>query len=236
MKETLLTIVAVWMMLGLYFYHDSQVRRARRDLAAERQKTSELRRKLVVAEAQPAPLPFRRRVGKVPPFSPPPIQDADYIPTWEVMPKELQWWERKEVMPLAKVLVRRDYLERLHALLVREAVRMDGCPTSSVAPCFDRIAKMRTSIDAFLKKTMKENGKKLEMSWWSDDEHLHYVASLTVYGGNLKKLRDFIGKQVHLLRWSSRGKVAKTLSDYFKKMVVDHGGPLIDRKFNREVY
>lgn len=233
MKEFAIFVVAVWMMMGLYFYHTSQVDRVKRDLEVERQKTHELRLKQKFAEL-PTP-PHRRRVGVVPPFSPPPIQDADYTPTWEVMPKKLQWWERNEVMPLAKVLVQGDYLKRFHHLLIREVIRMKSCPPES-GPCFDLIEQMRSSIDAFLKKTMKENGQKLEMSWWCTGDELHYVASLTVYSNNLRKLRDFIGKQTHLLRPSRRTAVSKALSDYFKKMVIDHGGPLINRDFNREVY
>jgi hypothetical protein len=187
-----------------------------------------------------APIVRIRRYKPNPPREP--LTWAEKHSSWPVWPKRLQWWERKEVVPVAKVLMQGGYLQKFHTLLGREILRMADCPRLGNDICYERIAVMRKSIDAFLKNMMEENGQKLELSWWCNKDCLHYIASLTLFSNNLEKLYVFIGRQLGKLGRCSiltrigcrprRAKAAKAISNYFKKMVIDHGGPLIDRNWD----
>jgi hypothetical protein len=140
------------------------------------------------------------------------------------MPKELQWWEKTEVTPVAKELATRANLKKFYKLLAYHVPKMRACRGMGLAYCLPRIGAMRQGIDKFLRKLVVNYKGSL---WWPDGS-LCWVATIMVYGKNLDNLRAFIGKQLRRLKPS-----AVRIDAYFKKIVVDHGGPLIDRNWNK---
>ena len=137
------------------------------------------------------------------------------------MPTELQWWKKKEITPIAKELAKRKVLKKFHKLLAYHIPIRRACRGKGLVACLPSIGAMRGGIDLFLRKiTWNVKGA----LWWTDGS-LCWVATIMVYGNNLENLHAFIGKQ---LRKPSAAKI----DAYFKKIVNDHGGPLIDRNWN----
>ena len=78
-----------------------------------------------------------------------------------------------------------------------------------------------------------------EKQWWERQE-LAWIAILMRYGGNLEQLHAFLGKQIPYVRFCTDGsnkcagrwvKMVRDVDAFLKKMVKDHGGPLIDRNW-----
>ncbi len=139
------------------------------------------------------------------------------------MPKALQWWEKKDITPVAVELAKKANLKRFHTLLGKHIPRMEGCRGMGLKFCLPRIGAMRGGIDLFLRKMMRLHRWRNGSLWWPDAS-LCWVAAIMVYGSNLKKLHAFIGKQL-------RRPSAARIDAYFKKIVNAHGGPLIDRNW-----
>ncbi len=78
------------------------------------------------------------------------------------------------------------------------------------------------------------------LRWWEIDE-LCWVAVVMMYSGNLKKLHALLGKQIAKLKdchkrpdcLGKQTRMAKAIDAYLKKIVKEHGGPLIDRNWNK---
>lgn len=160
----------------------------------------------------------------------------------------LRWWERKVITPVAITLTKKDNLERFHAVLNRQVAMMKDCPKLGNHICIPRITVMRMSIDRFLNRMMQTSKGSLE--WWSKgDNSLCWVAALTIFSNNLENLHTVIRKQLFKLggclvpSWRTREydpdcaerltKSAIEIDAYFKKIVNGHGGPLIDRNWNK---
>lgn len=137
------------------------------------------------------------------------------------MPSELQWWEKKEIVPVAVELATRVNLKKFYKLLAYHIPRRRACRGMGLKYCLPGIGAMRQGIDKFLQKLVVKYKGAL---WWGDGS-LCWVATIMVYGDNLKNLHAFIGKQ---LRSPFKGRAAR-IDAYFKKIVNGHGGPLIDR-------
>lgn len=106
---------------------------------------------------------------------------------------------------------------------------------------------MRGSINLYLKRMMQT--RKGSMEWWPDDS-LCWVATIMIYSDNLKNLHAFMGKQRVQLKGCSVPSWRTPIGDpdcaellvqasieidaYFKKIVNDHGGPLIDRNWDKD--
>ena len=138
------------------------------------------------------------------------------------MPTSLQWWEKKEITPVAKELAKRKHLKRFYKLLSYHLPKRKACEGMGLFYCAPIISAMRSGIDFFLKKMMLHHKGPV---WWEDNS-LCWVAAIMLYGDNLKNLYAFIGKQ--LLKPS-----ATKIDVYFKKIVNAHGGPLIDRNWHK---
>ena len=171
---------------------------------------------------------------------------AEANPAWTALPSRLRWWERKDITPVAIALTEQDNLERFHALLGRRIPEMEACRGKGLDYALPWITVMRTSIDLFLKRMMQ--ARKGSMEWWVD-RNLCWVAAIMISGDNLKNLHAFVGQQRRklagcaTLSWRTPtddpscaellAQSAVQIDAYFKKIVNDHGGPLIDRNWNK---
>lgn len=138
------------------------------------------------------------------------------------MPAELQWWERGDVTPVAVAVAKRENLKGLYKVLSYHLPLHKACEGRGLEICLPVVDAMRTDIDKYLRKITSE-----PVDWWGDGS-LCWVAAIMVYGDNLEKLRAFIGQQLRR-RWSGS---PEQIDAYFKKIVNEHSGPLIDRNWN----
>jgi len=182
-----------------------------------------------------------RRADVVPVFTPPP--EHINVTVKSDSPK-LRWWEKKNVTSVATALTKKDYLYRFHALLGRHIPKMNECKGKGLNFCLPRIGMMRGSIDRFLRRMITQ--ERMHSDWWPD-RSLCWVATIMIYSDNLEKLHAFVGKQLRTLSGCSTvpwrtpdkdpdcaerlTKAAWALDAYFKKIVNDHGGPLIHRNW-----
>lgn len=137
------------------------------------------------------------------------------------MPSALQWWEKKDITPVAVELAKKANLKKFYNLLGKHIPAMKACNGMGLVFCLPRIGVMRGGIDLFLRKITRHRSGSL---WWRDGS-LCWVATIMVYGSNLRDLHAFIRKQL-------RKPSATKIDTYFKKIVNAHGGPLIGRNWN----
>lgn len=150
---------------------------------------------------------------------------AEDHPSWNVMPDRLQWWEKKEPYQLAIALVALDKLDSLHVFLGKQilAVKKDCVPGSRA--CMYKWLDMREAVDIRLKRFLPTNGS--EVTW---------VAVTMMSSGNLEEFHTTVGQQALKMRRCGKKcarEVVRALDAYFKKVVNDHSGPLIDRNWNK---
>jgi len=141
-----------------------------------------------------------------------------------LMSTPLQWWERKEIVPVAVELAKRKNLRRFYWILSYHLPRQEACRGKGLKACLPGIEKMWKDIDGFLRKITKgrQSG-----GWWQTGGNC-WVATIMVYSPNLKELHRFVGKELRRGYFPS----ARRIDTYFKKIVNAHGGPLIDRNWN----
>ena len=140
------------------------------------------------------------------------------------LPDALQWWEKAEMTPVAVALAKRENLRGFYKILSYHLPLRQACEGRGIEICAPGVEAMRTDIDRYLQKITQG-----PVDWW-DDGGSCWLAVAMAYGDNLKELRTFIGKQLRR-RWSGS---PRQIDAYFKKVVNDHGGPLIDRNWNCE--
>lgn len=165
-----------------------------------------------------------------------------------LLPKELQWWEKKKITNVAEVLVKGNNLKKLHTLLGVQIKALKICPAIGEYKCIQLSGIVMMTVDRYLKQMMTDYEQVLEMAWWKDSMTAHGVAGVMSYGDNLENLHTFIGKQLRMLKgcmtsfWVVRdnplcklrlGKTTVAIDTYFKKVVKEHGGPFIDRNWNK---
>lgn len=166
--------------------------------------------------------------------------------TGPLLPKELQWWEKKKITNVAKVLVKGNNLKKLHTLLGVQIEALKICPGIGEHKCINMAGGVMMTVDRYLKQMMTDYEQALEMAWWKDSMTAHGVAGVMPYGDNLENLHAFLGKQLRGLKdcvtffWMVKdnprckprlNKTAVAIDTYFKKIVNDHGGPFIDRNW-----
>jgi len=81
------------------------------------------------------------------------------------------------------------------------------------------------------------------LRWWEKKKELTWVAVVMAFNHNLDKLHAFLGKQIDELKGCPMplsedvcmhkvSKMMVAVDAYLKKIVIEHGGPLIDRNWD----
>lgn len=256
MKDYALVVTAtIIFILGCLFMHrGTQLREAK--LSAQKQRNRIAALEVSLKYATRPRLPATRSpvapIVRIRSYKPQPRRVSTWLedhPSWTVMPDKLQWWEKRTLTAVSKVLVKGANLKELHTFLGVQIEVMKICPAIGEHKCIQMVGMMMVNVDRHLKAMMTKHSQPLATAWWKDPMTAHGVPGVLPSNDNLKKLHIFLGKQIQKLGscinnfgWvvdtlpGCKRRLSKSVVEidtYFKKIVNDHGGPLIDRDWNR---
>ena len=169
------------------------------------------------------------------------ILNTDW-PSISPMPDALQWWEVSTPCELALALANLEELKLFHTFLARQIKLVKPCKAGTKL-CLHKRLHMREAVDNYIKGIVLRRQSSFDDSNWWEKEETSWVAITMMSSGNLEELYRFTGRQITLAEQNpinatgiikaSAVNLVTSLDHYFKQLVIGHGGPLIDRNWNK---